>query len=1560
LRVQGELLERRLLLTVAPATGPLPAHAQDAALVDFYGPDLVGKDGPMVKIGFDLALLYEELRFHDALDPNSPFTNSNTTLDVSGQQVIVDVNAASDPAGLQSQLTAIGMNVQDASGSLLEGAIPISALNQLAALDALGFARPVYKPVTAIGSVTSQADAAMQVNAARAQFGVSGQGITVGVLSDSFNQIPYPGNVNGMARDISTGDLPQNTQILEDSSFGEDEGRAMAQLIHDLAPGAAIRFATANGGEAHFANNISALAKAGSKVIVDDVSYFTEPFFQDGLVARAVNNVFAQGIPYFSSAGNSGNHSYESAFVDSGVKLSNGSILHDFDPGPGVSTLQKLTIPVGGVFKGSFQWDQPFKSLGGAGSLSDLDISLLGSNGTTVLGSSITNNVGGDPLELLAFANDGSFDFDGNGQPDTTFFVRIELVSGPAPGLMKYVDFGQGTTITGFATQSSTDVGHHNTSGAMGVAASAFFFTPAFGAAVPILNSFSSLGGTSLLFDTNGNRLTTPFNPNSPQITGVDGTNTTFFGDDIPQDADSFPNFFGTSAAAPHVAAVAALMIEAGQGKLSPGGIYSVLENTATDIVSRTDPFSPGVPISILNGVGVDAFSGHGLVNALQAIQVVKSGILISDVSQFEGDSGTTDFVFTVSIGIGISLPVTVEYATVAGTAVAIEDYVAQSGTLTFEVGGPKSQQVTIQVIGDIKVESDETFIVRLSNVVNGFIGRADGVGTIRNDDVDLSISDATVVEGDAGTTNAVFTVSAFGSTDRSVSVDYRTIDGTAVAASDFLPRAGSLNFPPGGGTATITVPIVGDLFNESTETFSVALLSPLGGRLVKAIGIGTIVDNDPTPSLYVNDVHVTTAAPGVFSAVFTVAIDIPSGQDVTVAVSTADDTAQAGIDYVPLTAVVTFSPGVTTQQVTVGVLGDAVYAPNEKFLLNLSSPVHAQINDPRGVCTIIFADAPADERIIDDGDPGYVSTGGWVNATNTLAYQLDYSYHAGGAGANTATWTFGNLPAGQYEVFARWSAFGNRATNAPYTILDGATSRGTVLVNQTLAPAGDLSNGVTWQSLGSYQITLGSLSARLSDNANGYVIADAIRIVGSPVAPKPEMDVEGLGRSIGTGDATPSALDGRDFGTLVDQRNTVTRTFLISNTGNADLHLNGNPRVEILGANPADFTVTAQPSAVVAAGLQTNFQITFHPTGTGLRQAIVSIANDDDNEHPYTFAVQGLNADPGPSTLTIDDAGAGFSAVGSWAATNYSLAFRGQVHTAPAGQGTSTATWMFTGLTPGQYDVYATWTAGGNRASNAPFTIADGSASPTTFLVNQQQAANDLYSDGVMWEAIASPTISSGVLKVGLSDAANGLVVADAVRVVRHIAAGASAPAVVSQNLAMPLDVNGDNRVTSMDALLVIRSLLEQQGAVASQLSAAQDAPVASSGANTYLDVNGDGRVSPLDALTVISFLLKPSAPTASSMAIVASPSADSPTSSVALASVDQAFVEFDASVSDTTDPPVGSTAAPANVPTASAQSAVQPTTISQLVVPAARAAANSAVKKSMLADTADQSSVN
>ena len=415
----------------------------------------------------------------------------------------------------------------------------------------------------------------------------------------------------------------------------------------------------------------------------------------------------------------------------------------------------------------------------------------------------------------------------------------------------------------------------------------------------------------------------------------------------------------------------------------------------------------------------------------------------------------------------------------------------------------------------------------------------------------------------------------------------------------------------------------------------------------------------------------------------------------------------------------------------------------------------------------------------------------------------------------------------------------------------------------------------------------------RLTDGANGYVTADAVRIVSGLGVPQVvEMDVAGYEHSIADGDTSPSLDDATDFGTVPATSNSVVHTFTILNTGNATLHLTGSPRVQISGDDAQDFTVVREPDFSVAPGGTTSFDVMFHPTDTGLRQATISLVDDDTSEPLYDFAVQGTGGTPGPLQVTIDDSGGGFLSVGEWASNPNSLAYQGGVRTSAAGSGNDRASWTFVGLAPGQYEAFATWVPFGNRATNAPFTVSNGDTTTYTTQVNQQQSA--AAGNGTSLGTIA---VTNGLLVVTLNDNANGYVVADSVTVVRQGVVPNVQPVVLlAHNAVMPQDVNADGLVSPLDALLVINSLLDagSAGSGTSGISPQAATPSTSSASNAtqyFLDVNGDGTVSPIDALLVINSLLDPAPQPAA-----ATSSADDSSGSVAPQAATSSTADFPA----------------------------------------------------------------
>ncbi len=539
---------------------------------------------------------------------DQPDISPDATLSYVAIDVLTDAGAG---AAVLDTLTALGLESGGTAGRVVSGLMPIDAIAALETVDGLVYAQPVMG-TTFTGSRTSQGDRSMNADLARSITGLDGSGVTVGMLSDSFDTL------NGAAQDVATGDLPADFRVIDESpTRASDEGRALAQVVHDIAPGADILFATAFTGRANYANNIRDLADAGADVIFDDVSYLNEPFFQDGILAQAVDDVTAQGAVYLSSAGNQGRASYEAAFRDSGLMIdaspNASAIAHDWDPGPGVDPVLDFTLAGGDSLFVSFQWNEPFASASDAspGSASDLDIYLVDPDTLLPVRDSdglifggLASNIGGDPVEFFRIENN-------TGQPRDLGLV-IENAAGPDPDFMKIVFFDSRSFVEEKSPEYFAEfinpaiVGHTAATGTIAVGASAYFNTPAFGTDPAVINDYSSTGPTRILRDIDGALLPEPEIRDRPDITAPDGIDTTFFGQDF--DNDGIPNFFGTSAAVPHAAGVVALMLEA-DPTLTTEEIRLILRETALDM---------GAP-------GYDGVTGGGLVQADAALLAVLS-----------------------------------------------------------------------------------------------------------------------------------------------------------------------------------------------------------------------------------------------------------------------------------------------------------------------------------------------------------------------------------------------------------------------------------------------------------------------------------------------------------------------------------------------------------------------------------------------------------------------------------------------------------------------------------------------------------------------------------------------------------------------------------------------------------------------------------------------------------------------------------------------------------------------------------------------------------------------
>ncbi len=609
-----------------------------------------------------------------SLSPAARFTQSpapGTPL------VLVDAVTRGSPQQLKSALVALGLQRPAVYSNDVGGWLPVDQIETAAAraeVDSIRAALPRKR-----ASVATQGDYAQASSVLRTDYPtLTGTGITVGIISDSFNcyavyaepgsGVPVSGYegyaFNGFtadyATDVSTSALPSGVNVLEEANcldYGAptqppltDEGRAMLQVVHAVAPGASLAFYTGFESEADFASGIGALATAGAKIIGDDLGYFDEPFFEDGIVAQAIDAVEAQGVAYFSAAGNDGyTPSYQNTAPAFPTLQSSGNnanqYLLNFDT-TGATTTTALPITVPPIPPGDFlavvvEWDQPYltgctatATSSCTGATSQIDVCITGGTGSDTItnydGTATTctglNAIGTDPYQIMVIGNPANAK--GNTQQQNLNIV-VGLANGSTkPGriIVSVEDDGLGSTINQFVNSSGPTIqGHPAAAGAAAVGAAFYFDTPRCGTTPAQLEAFSSQGGAPILFNgATGVRLATPVVRQKPDFVGPDGVNTTFLGFTLASDSPpfpstgllsttitacqnnpSYPNFFGTSAATPHAASIGALMLQANSGA-TPTEIYQALRASALPMAS----------------VSPNQQSGFGFIQATTALAV--------------------------------------------------------------------------------------------------------------------------------------------------------------------------------------------------------------------------------------------------------------------------------------------------------------------------------------------------------------------------------------------------------------------------------------------------------------------------------------------------------------------------------------------------------------------------------------------------------------------------------------------------------------------------------------------------------------------------------------------------------------------------------------------------------------------------------------------------------------------------------------------------------------------------------------------------------------------------
>jgi hypothetical protein len=476
----------------------------------------------------------------------------------------VYVYANDTGAAVQNALKVNGMKIEVVLDKFIQGWLPYDKFAAVEALDAVTHIRAPSYGVARAGSVTTEGDALHFGPEVRAA-GFDGSGVTVGVISDG---------IDSLADAVATADLPGSVQVAGTAGSG-DEGTAILEIVHDIAPGATLRFSSGNT-TATFINSITTLRNAGAQVIVDDIGFPDEAYFEDDIVAQAAQAAVAAGVTFVSACGNSGEEHYADTFSGRGAETVGGLALNDVHDFGGGDFRFRISIPAGSVLDIVFQWDNQFFTAS-----DNYDIYLVSTDNTQILARGEDVQNGNDlPLEIINFGPQNVL---------TVADLVINRTSGSAGRRLKFF-IRNATFVDNFGTAAGAIFGHP--------AAQDVFAVSAVNSANPTstgLEDFSSRGPTTIVFPS----LTTR---SKPEAAGIDNV--------VVSGAGGFDSpFSGTSAAAPHVAAIAALLLDA-NSSLAPNQITALLQNNATD----------------LGTAGFDSSFGGGLVNAQASLTALQAG----------------------------------------------------------------------------------------------------------------------------------------------------------------------------------------------------------------------------------------------------------------------------------------------------------------------------------------------------------------------------------------------------------------------------------------------------------------------------------------------------------------------------------------------------------------------------------------------------------------------------------------------------------------------------------------------------------------------------------------------------------------------------------------------------------------------------------------------------------------------------------------------------------------------------------------------------------------------
>ena len=525
---------------------------------------------------------------------NSPSSSPNddpVRFDSSGNvQVYIYLENTDDDTLQQLRDLGATIEVVNSDWNIVQAWIPISALEDIAALDALkGITPPDYAEAE-VGRVSTEGDGIHRADLVRTFSGISGSGVKVGVISDG---------VDARRTSQSSNDLPDSIEVDPNSPGSGDEGTALLEIVHDMAPNAELAFSGPHT-SLDMVDSILWLANEafdgeGADVIVDDYKFYFEPYFEDGMVAQAAADAVAGGAVFVSAAGNSGDRHYAGVFVDGG------DAYHDFDPSGATDIALRVSLGTWLVL----QWNDQFGSSG-----NDYDLFIcppglkpikFNLQNDICEGSTRQQDGDNDPVESIFtpfFSNDSTAD------------VYIRNFDASENKRLKLFTFRGGVLEHG--VEEGGTFGHAAVTGVLAVGA--------IDAADPGNNEpefWSDHGPVEIYFPGQETR-------NKPDVMGIDGVLISGAGGfGRPIEGSTFRRFFGTSAAAPHVAGIAALVMEA-QRKADPSMTKKAVADAVAQKIKDT-AIDLGDP-------GYDNTFGYGRADAFAAIKSIADSSTIFEL----------------------------------------------------------------------------------------------------------------------------------------------------------------------------------------------------------------------------------------------------------------------------------------------------------------------------------------------------------------------------------------------------------------------------------------------------------------------------------------------------------------------------------------------------------------------------------------------------------------------------------------------------------------------------------------------------------------------------------------------------------------------------------------------------------------------------------------------------------------------------------------------------------------------------------------------------------------